>query len=559
MAGLGTLDYLTVVTNPHSKVGRKRKALKARSARKRRTPAQKAATARMLRSRGMSRAKAYKAAGYKPPKRKAAKKAKRRAPARRKTTTRKKTARKTVKRPNPRRTTMARKRRQTAKQRAASLRNLRKARKKLRSKGRKRANTHRKPRRKARRKKTRKRRNPTMGQAMSRSMSRSKRSAAARKGARTKAANKRKRQAAGRKAARTRKRPARKRNGRRRGTARTMSVIRSRSRTARSKTRGLRSLRRTRRYLKGRRKSGSLTKAYASRHRMRTNRRRRSYRRRYSYRRNQPATAKMSVKGFYDLLPKFGAGLGGMLVTAFIGGYIGPYIPVGGAYAPVIVSTASLAATWYLTDKVKMLKKYQLPILIGAGIGWSITFLRTFFPSFAMSLGIMPAMVPAGNGMEGYWAEGIAPIGPRGLSDYVRSGVLEGFVPSGTPTLGAYVEEPLSGLGAAYQAVGMGIDVEEAIAGWGGMGNTNPMTRPWGSLQMGGLGLDAVPVAQSGCANCNMGTIMPMSAVPRNLPVNVRMAALQKAGQVTRDIAVRPPREMLGVQSCGIFGSTIWE
>lgn len=254
------------------------------------------------------------------------------------------------------------------------------------------------------------------------------------------------------------------------------------------------------------------------------------------------------------MLPKFAAGLGGMLGTAYIGGYLGQYIPIGGAYNQLIVSTASVIATWFATDRVRFLKKYQLPILVGAGIGWSITFLRTFLPDFAMQLGLMPVTAPMDAGMEGYWAEGIAPIGPRGLSDYVRSGVLEGYVPSGTPTLGAYVEEPLSGLGMAYQAVGMGIDVEEAIAGYG----LGAMNRPWGSLQMGGLGLDAVPVAQSGCTNCNMGSVMPMSAVPRNLPVNVRMAALQKAGQVTRDIAVRPPREMLGVQSCGIFGSTIW-
>lgn len=471
-----------------------------------------------------------------------------------------------------RRKATGRKRKRVAKRRNAAAPKRRRRRRKV-------ATARRRP---ARRRVTRRR---TVRRARRRNAAPKRRRGRTTKSARSRASKlgwRRKRARGGRKLTRRRRNPGAKtlrvtrvRRPRRKltGAARTSARRSYTRRRRKASTRGLRHFKYVRGALKGRRRVGSLTKAYGVSRKFRANRRRRSYRRR---RRNP-----MSFASFKELLPKAAWALGGFLGTRALPAFFARYAPsltnmvagVAGRFTPVVVSGVSLAVSYYLGERfIKQGNKHAF--ILGAGVAFLETALQAVLPpSILATIGLAPPMAVMSPEMAGYWAEGIAPIGSRGLSDYVRTGALEGeYVPTGTPTLGgmgAYVEEPLSGLGEYFQSVaGMGFDVEEAVAGMG------MMNRPWGSLQQypaaaianarygGGMGLEVNPVAQSGCVNCNMNSVMPESMVPASgpgWPLAAREAALQKAGQVTRGISLRPPREMLGVRSCGIYGSTIWE
>lgn len=111
----------------------------------------------------------------------------------------------------------------------------------------------------------------------------------------------------------------------------------------------------------------------------------------------------------------------------------------------------------------------------------------------------------------------------RGISGYV------------TEMAGDYIPDPMG----AYVDEAVGADVFEAV----------------------GLGVEAAPFRTPGCVECTGGLLSPASLVTKALPpmsAAAHASAIGKAGQATREIVPRAPREMLGTSYCGIFGDSIW-
>ena len=212
----------------------------------------------------------------------------------------------------------------------------------------------------------------------------------------------------------------------RRYSARTMRTIRSRRGPTgrRSQRKGTATLRRARRYLKGRRRVGSLARSYARRWGLRSN---------------------PDLKDGIAIMQKAGFAFGGLVATSYLPGLL-LMIPgagvvlgaAGAAWLPLLGAVAAGLVLWWATGTKFMpgiVQSHRTEILIGAGLG-------------VLQQALAPVMQAIGGGggggggggddMGDTWTEGTMP-----LADYVADGT----------SLGDYVPE-------------LGLDVEQALAGY---------------------------------------------------------------------------------------------
>ena len=216
----------------------------------------------------------------------------------------------------------------------------------------------------------------------------------------------------GRKGGSKRRRGGRKSKALRRYRSRGMRVIRSRTR--RGRRRGLTTLHRARRFLRGRRKVGRLAKAFARRWRMRSN----------------PGVGGLTRWGI-TLISSGAWALGGLMGTGLIGGIVratplqGILGIAGERHVAWITSLVAALGLLWLTSRVGFLRRRQTPIMIGAG----------------------PAGWLAAGWRARDWLEGGVPSGAR-ASDVPRCRPLPLRVVRRSPWAGA-VEAGAAGLGAA--------------------------------------------------------------------------------------------------------------
>ena len=240
----------------------------------------------------------------------------------------------------------------------------------------------------------------------------------------------------GRKGGSKRRRGGRKSKALRRYRSRGMRVIRSRTR--RGRRRGLTTLHRARRFLRGRRKVGRLAKAFARRWRMRSN----------------PGVGGLTRWGI-TLISSGAWALGGLMGTGLIGGIVratplqGILGIAGERHVAWITSLVAALGLLWLTSRVGFLRRRQTPIMIGAGLGVVQNVLAAFAPG-VLSMG-------SGGGMSGTYVEDSSP-----LADYIVDGTSMGDY---VPELGADVEQALAG----YVVEG---PIGQAVAGLSGPSET---------------------------------------------------------------------------------------
>lgn len=106
------------------------------------------------------------------------------------------------------------------------------------------------------------------------------------------------------------------------------------------------------------------------------------------YRRNPSDGPKANPPLASDIWDWIGPGFAAFAATRFLTRIVAVQVakrkPSLGKHAGAIASAASFAASWFLANRVKMIAKYQMPLIVGSGIAAAQSLVQLYIPKLGV-------------------------------------------------------------------------------------------------------------------------------------------------------------------------------